>query len=95
MQLRYRGIAYESNPVPIEMVETKLTASFRGLSYPVRRCINLYIPQKAIKLSLLKAAAGTSSGGTLRYRGVDYIKGQAGITTSLTKQRLTINPAIG
>ena len=80
MQLRYRGIAYESNPVQIEMVETKLMASFRGLSYPVRRCINLYIPQKAIKL---------------RYRGVDYIKGQAGITTSLPKQRLTINRAIG
>ena len=79
MQLRYRGIAYESNPVPIEMVETKLTASFRGLSYPVRRCINLYIPQTI----------------RLRYRGVDYIKGQAGTTTSLTKQRLTINPGIG
>ena len=94
MQLRYRGIAYESNPVPIEMVETKLTASFRGLSYPVRRCINLYIPQ-TIKLSLLKAAAGTSSGGTLRYRGIDYIKGQATIATTLTGQPLTINPAIG
>ena len=79
MQLRYRGIAYESNPVPIEMVETKLTASFRGLSYPVRRCINLYIPQKA----------------KLRYRGVSYIKGQAGIATSLTGQPLNINPAIG
>ena len=94
MQLRYRGIAYESNPVQIEMVETKLTASFRGLSYPVRRCINLYIPQ-TIRLSLLKAAAGTSSGGTLRYRGVEYIKGQADTATLPTKQQLTINPAIG
>lgn len=80
MQLRYRGIAYKYNPVQIEMIETKTTASFRGLSYRVRRCTNLYIPQT---MRLMK----------LRYRGVSYIKGQAGTTTSSTRQPISINPA--
>lgn len=76
MQLRYRGLVYESNPAQIDTVETGLTASFRGLSYPVRCCVHLCIPP--VKL---------------RYRGVGYIKGQAGLTTS-SKRQLGINPAI-
>jgi len=57
MQLRYRGINYELNPSRVEMVETELNASFRGLSYSVRRCINLESPQKVAHL---------------KYRGVSY-----------------------
>ncbi|MCU0532421.1 MAG: DUF4278 domain-containing protein [Hydrococcus sp. Prado102] len=37
MQLRYRGVAYDSTSNLESSVETDLTASFRGQTYRVRR----------------------------------------------------------
>ncbi|NBD18734.1 MAG: DUF4278 domain-containing protein [Cyanobacteria bacterium] len=57
MQLRYCGINYELNPFRVEMVATGLNASFRGLSYPVQRCINLESSRNV---------------ANLKYRGIFY-----------------------
>jgi hypothetical protein len=44
MQLRYRGVAYESTSKTELTVATEMTASFRGQTYSIHRPLN--IPHK-------------------------------------------------
>ena len=61
MQLRYRGLSYESNEKVIETESTGITASYRGRNYEVRRPVNLPDSQPI---------------AYLQYRGVAYTHSQ-------------------
>jgi hypothetical protein len=57
MQLRYRGLSYESNEKVIETELTGSTATYRGTAYEVRSPVNL---------------ADSQPIAYLQYRGVAY-----------------------
>jgi hypothetical protein len=40
MKLSYRGSSYEVNPQSVEMIESDISARYRGLNYQVRRPVN-------------------------------------------------------
>jgi len=56
MQLRYRGVAYNSTSKTENSVETKLTASWRGQTYKISRPLGI----------------SHSSHRMLVYRGIPY-----------------------
>ena len=62
MQLRYRGLSYESNEKVIETQSTGITASYRGTTYEVRRPVNVPDSQAI---------------AYLQYRGVAYTRSQS------------------
>jgi hypothetical protein len=37
MKLQYRGSSYEQNPQLIEMVESQITANYRGATYKIKQ----------------------------------------------------------
>lgn len=59
MQLSYRGSSYEANPQSVEMMESDISARYRGLPYQVRRPVNS---------SLIEPTA------QFRFRGIPYSK---------------------
>lgn len=70
MQLRYRGLSYESNEKVIETESTGITASYRGRTYEVRRPVNLPDSQPI---------------AYLQYRGVAYTKSKTPAIQPLTQ----------
>ncbi len=71
MKLQYRGNSYEQNPQLIEMVESQITAKYRGATYKTKQLINPTVPDSIMNL---------------KYRGVAYIKGKnsgAGLSREL------------
>jgi hypothetical protein len=65
MQLVYRSITYKANIQLMQTVEKEITATFLGSYYRLRRPVNLNLCQHPL---------------TLKFRGIEYTKGQA--TTS-------------
>ena len=59
MTLKYRGVAYQSQPITVSPIQTESLAKYRGQSYPLRQCV---VPIEA---------SDTSS---MTYRGVSYNK---------------------
>ncbi len=41
MQLSYRGVKYNTNPTPTQVIETKEIGHYRGATYHVRRAVNI------------------------------------------------------
>lgn len=71
MRLTYRGLFYETPPQKIEMAETNLFVQYRGLTYNIRRPVNL----------------ATSPQRTLKYRGISYTIGQVSNILNLKRQQ--------
>jgi len=69
MKLQYRGIPYESNVHPMTSVESGMTAKFRGLIYHIQRPLKMYLHSVHV----------------LKYRGINYIKGNYTIPVSVDK----------
>ncbi len=61
MKLIYRGVSYDYNPAPVEMIEEAAVGNYRGLEWRSRK------PKKAPVLQ---------TNLDLRYRGVAYQTGQ-------------------
>lgn len=59
MKLSYRGSSYEANPQSVEMIESDISARYRGLHYQVRRPVNSLV---------------TESTAQYRFRGLPYSK---------------------
>ena len=59
MKLNYRGATYEFNPAKTEMIDTGITARYRGVPYSIR---SPHLSQKI------------SSPSALKYRGVFYAR---------------------
>ena len=78
MQLIYRGVSYESNPVYLEMIDTGIMAKYRGKAYAVR---SPRFPQSE------------PSSVKLTYRGVSYSPPQALDTEPKAMSRLTLEGA--
>jgi hypothetical protein len=75
MKLQYRGSSYEQNPQLIEMVESQITANYRGATYKIKQPVNSTVPDSIVNL---------------KYRGVAYIKGQNS-GTWLSRESRSIN----
>jgi hypothetical protein len=56
MQLRYRGVAYDSTSSTESFVETEMTVSFRGQTYKMSRPLSISHPSHRL----------------LVYRGIPY-----------------------
>ncbi|MCJ8278556.1 DUF4278 domain-containing protein [Calothrix rhizosoleniae] len=80
MKLQYRGISYESNPHPMTSVTSEITAKFRGFIYHIQQPLKTYLHSVHI----------------LKYRGVNYIKGNQKISglDSQVHQQKDINSAL-
>lgn len=61
MKLHYRGNSYEYNPQSIEIVESEITAKYRGANYKIKQPVNLAVPDSILNF---------------KFRGVAYIKGK-------------------
>ena len=70
MQLRYRGLSYESNEKVIDTESTGITASYRGTTYEVRRPVNLPHSQAI---------------AYLQYRGVAYTQSKSPVINPPTQ----------
>ncbi len=69
MKLQYRGIPYESNLHTMTSVTSGMTAKFRGFIYHIQQPLKIYLHSAHI----------------LRYRGINYIKGNQKISASAEK----------
>jgi hypothetical protein len=59
MKLSYRGSSYETNPQSVEMIESDISARYRGLNYQVRRPVNSLMMESTTQY---------------RFRGIPYSK---------------------
>ncbi|MGJ3244527.1 MAG: DUF4278 domain-containing protein [Elainellaceae cyanobacterium] len=57
MKLKYRGVSYDYTPPVVERFETQITATYRGVSYPLQDWRAKNVPQSSLNL---------------KYRGVPY-----------------------
>ncbi|WP_413166791.1 DUF4278 domain-containing protein [Capilliphycus salinus ALCB114379] len=60
MSLKYRGNSYEQKSPSVETADSKITAKYRGASYPIKYPVNL---------------APSRSNAKLKFRGVVYSPG--------------------
>lgn len=67
MKLVYRGHAYESNPVGVDLVESSTVGLYRGQAYRFTYPRHIPVPQPALDL---------------KYRGVAYHRDAQGIVTA-------------
>lgn len=59
MQLSYRGSSYEVDSQSVEMIESDISARYRGLNYQVRRRVNSLMMESTAQY---------------RFRGIPYSK---------------------
>lgn len=68
MKLVYRGIAYERDPIAVDLVESPVLGQYRGQSFHFSYPRHIPVPQPALDL---------------KYRGVAYHRDSQGVTTPI------------